>query len=221
MTTSDFVNAVILKATGKPTLLTTSDSKWAKILAIGNRYISQWQNERGVDWNSLYDPEYSLGTVSASKSYELDDEIHKLSDARDDYVYIYRAGETTSPIRYQTVSADRLKNYYGNYCAQIGRNLVFNKTFTTSDAEYGGSITVPVYLYADPLVGLSDDVPVDDPEWLVVITAAEYVRNDITKQNQYPNLIGEANEIMARMIDDNDGQVSEVTRDFQADGATW
>jgi hypothetical protein len=76
-------------------------------------------------------------------------------------------------------------------------------------------------LYASQLVDDTTDVPVDDPNWLVTITAAEYVRNDIVKQNQYGNLVQEANDLMENMKADNDAQVSEVTADWSPLGATW
>ena len=209
MTTSEFVQAVILKATGKASNLVSTDTKWIKIVSIANRQIRKW--ERVADWNSLYDPHYVIGTVSATDTYELDDEVRKLSDTPGDTVRIVYDTDNNLFSEWQVVNAERLKQYSsGNYCAQVGKNLVFNKTFKTTDTEYGGSIQVPVYLYAEPLTSASSEVPVDDPEWLICMTAAEYVRNDVTKQNQYPNLVQEANDILQTMIDDNDGQIVEV-----------
>ncbi len=43
------------------------------------------------------------------------------------------------------------------------------------------------------------------------MTAAEYIRNDIVKQNQYGNLVAEANNLMTSMIRNNrSGQVRHV-----------
>jgi hypothetical protein len=215
VTTSEFVQATILKATGKATVLTSSDTKWIKIVAIGNRLIKKW--ERLADWNSLYTPDYPGGTITATDSFELDDEIRKLSDTDGDYVRIVNATDSNIYYDYTVVNAERLKQYtVGRYCAQMGRNLVFNKIFTTTDPEYGGEIQLPVYLFADELTTATSEVPVDDPEWLVCLSAGEYVRNDITKQNQYPNLVTEANEILEIMMDDNDGQIIEVYRPWSA-----
>lgn len=229
MVTSEFVAAVILKATGKTSTAVSGDTKWTKVLGIGNFKIDDWANEPGTDWNSLYDPLFSLGTVSATDTFDLDDSIRKISDATDDDVIINHTdgvGQTC----YRVVPADQLKNYYsgqnkenpiGHYCAQIGRTLVFNHKFTSTDPQFGGTILVPVYTFPDHLSGDSDTVPVDIPNWLVVVTAAEYVRNDITKQNQYPALIAEANEIMQRMKDDNDAQTQEVHGTWAPLGSTW
>lgn len=213
MNTNEFVQATILKATGKVSNLISTDAKWTRIVDIGNRQIRKW--ERLADWNSLYEPKYNAGTVTATDRIELDDEVRKLSDTIDDNVRIvYGVNQFTE---WQIVDAEKLKLHSsGNYCAKIGRNLVFNKTFSASDVEFGGTIEVPVYYFAETLTGASSDVPVDDPEWLVCMTAAEYVRTDITKQNQYPNLVGEANSILSQMLNDNDGHILEVYRPWSA-----
>lgn len=219
MTTPEAVNAVSLKATGKVTTLTSTDAKWAKILAILNSYIDSWQNENGVDWNSLYDSAYSVGTVTATDAFDLDDEVRKISDTYGDSVVITQTGGAES--EYTIVSADRLSQYSGNFCAQVGRTLKFAQAFTSDSPDFGGTITIPVYLYAEPLVGENDTVPVDIPRWLVIMASAEYVRNDITKQNQYGNLVAEANQLMQRMKDDNDGQLNEVYAPWSPDGSDW
>lgn len=198
-----------LKATGKLPTYSTGSTKWLKILAIGNFYIDQWSNESGVDWNDLYDPAYLVGTITATNTIDLDDDVRKISQQPGDSVRVVTtAGQTTE---YEFVNANRLYEYdTGFYVTKVGRTLRFNKAFKTTDPQFGAKLYIPAYLYPDKLVNESDEVPVPDPNWLVLITAAEYVRSDITRQNQYPNLIGEANEAMKRMIEDNDGQSSEL-----------
>lgn len=209
MITQEFVKAVILKATGKPSELSTSDVKYKKIIGIGNYYIDAWQNEPGVDWQSLYDPAFKIGDIGLSDMYEIDLlVIRKISDTPGDFILIKTLNENRA---YKTVTGNQLKRYKsGNYCAQIGNKLYFNRKFTSDDAEYGGDILVPIYTHAKKLTDATSEIPVDNPLWLVTISAAEFVRNDTTKQNQYPNLINEANQLMQRMIDDNGAQISEI-----------
>ena len=71
-----------------------------------------------------------------------------------------------------------------------------------------GIINVPVYLRAPLLTKADSIVPVDNPMWLVTMCAAEYARNDILLQNQYSNLIAEANQLMQKMIENNAAQAS-------------
>jgi len=125
---------------------------------------------------------------------------------------------------YDIVSHDKLKDYsyginkespLGFVCAVIGDQLVFNHTFTTTDNQYGGEIFVPCYVFPDEITSSNtstDEVQVDDPDWLVVRVAAEYVRNDITRRQRYPELLTEANEIMERMKDDNEGQIDSIDK---------
>lgn len=232
MDTQTFIDSVYLKATGKKKTLTSADTPYAKILAIGNRLIRQWAQEPDVDWNSLYNPSLALtATVTATNTFPLAaaSTIRKISDARGDFVRIHWT-DGINFTDFQVVPADTLKRYStsANVCAQVGSSLQFARTFVSTDSEYGGTIKVPVYLYPDTLVasdpgsGESTTVPVDDPEWLVIMSAAEYVRNDITKQNQYPNLVAEGNQYMQRMIDDNNAQVNEVyIPPGVARGRTW
>lgn len=219
MTKAEFIQAAFLRATGKTNTL-TSGTKYDRILALGNLYIDEWSNEPGVDWASLYDPAFSLGTVTATDSFDIDtSSVRKLSDRQGDKVRIIWS-DGTGYTDYDIVAADTLsgRSYgvnrqspAGFYCAKIGNQLVFNHTFTSDDSQYGGEIFIPCYTYPDHLENADDEVPVDIPNWLVVMVAAEYVRNDITRRARYPELLAEANSIMGRMKDDQEGQVVEIT----------
>lgn len=222
MDAAGLVASTYLTTNGKLPTFVSGSAKWSKILAIANNKIDVWASEEDANWNSLYDPAFSIGTVTATNTFDLDDSIHTVSDTPDDTIDIANLDGTTS--KYQTVSANKLKTYpdsVGKYCSQVGRTLRFNKTFSATDKEFGGTINVPSYLYPDHLVNNSDTVPVDDPQWLVLATAAEYVRNDLLKQNQYPNLINEANDRMEAMKLVNDEQVESVSRPWNAAGSTW
>lgn len=181
------------------------------MLGIANMYIDTWANEPGVDWGSTYDPGVSIGIVTATDTFDLDDSISKISNQPDDYAEITNTDGTIS--KYQTVEPKRLKVYpNGKYCAKIGRSLVFNKPFVSTDLEFGGAITVPSYLFLDHLVSDSDDVPVDDPNWLILMSAAEWTRTDITLAQNYPTLVAEANDAMAGMKIANRSQLSEIDK---------
>lgn len=222
MTAAQLVAASILKATGKTSTATSGDTKWTKVLGIANDLIRTWADEPDIDWESLYDPDYSIGTVTATKTFALDtDEVRKLSDKKNDTVRVIHTDGVTYT-DYETVPANRLKHFSeGKYCAQIGSNLVFNKAFVATDPQFGGDIQIPIYGYPESLVSDSDDVPVDIPNWLIYRVAAEYVRNDITRQNQYPNLIAEANQLMMKMREANEAQVETVESSWTPPGQTW
>lgn len=77
---------------------------------------------------------------------------------------------------------------------------------------FGGTIFAPVYTFPTPLSGDTDVVPVDIPNWLVYATAAEYVRNDVTKVSSYPTLVAQANDLMEKMKENNDASVDEIVK---------
>ena len=230
MITSELIANVILTATGKVSTSVSGDAKWLKILGIANLKIDDWSNEPEVDWASLYNPAVSLGTVTATNTFAIPNILTSPAPA-----VIIRLISSTygDPVRiihtdgiaytdYDIIPFDQLKQYPdGEYCTQIGTNLVFNHTFVSTDPQFGGTIQVPALLFPDHLVGDTDVVPVDNPNWLVYITAAEYIRTDVTRQNQYPNLLGEANQIMGRMKDDNDAQIEYVTSEWCPTAQSW
>src|SRR4051812_18758907 len=89
MTITEFVADTFLRATGKTTTLATSNSKYERIVNLGNFYQRRWAREPGVDWNSLYNDAFSLGTVTATDTYDIDtSSVRKLSDRQGDSVRI-------------------------------------------------------------------------------------------------------------------------------------
>ena len=222
MTITEAIADTYLKATGKTTALTTG-TKFNKIVGLLNFYQRRWAREPEIDWNSLYNPAFSLGTVTATDTYDIDtSSIRKLSDRQGDTVRIVWSNGV-GYTDYDVIPHDTLKDFSwgvnkespkGYYCAQIGSQLIFNHEFTSDDAQYGGEIFVPCYTFPDAIVStsLSEDVQVDDPDWLVLRCAAEYVRTDLTRQGQYSNILQEANEAMQRMIDDNGAQIDDVDK---------
>lgn len=220
MTINEATQATYLRATGKATAPSTS--KRNKILGLLDFYQRAWAREPGVDWDSLYDPNFSLGNITNTDTFDLDTStIRKLSNREGDTIRVVWANGV-GYTEYDIVNADTLKDYYygnnkenykGRYAAQIGSSLVFNHKFTTADSEFGGEVLVPIYTFVEPITddnADTDEVQVNDPDWLILRCAAEYVRTDITRQGQYSNLLAEANEAMQRMKDDQEAQISKV-----------
>ncbi len=223
MSITEAVSDVYLRATGKTTTLTTG-SKYDRIIALLDFYQRRWAREPGVDWNSLYNEAFSLGTVTATDTYDIDQStVRKISDRQGDTVRIVWT-DGVGYTDYDTVDEQTLKDYsYGVnkespiafVCAQVGGQLVFNHTFTSDDPQFGGEIFIPCYVFPDQITSTDTDnqeVQVDDPDWLVTRVAAEYVRNDIVRRQRYPELLSEANEMMGRMEDDNSAQIDVIDR---------
>lgn len=221
MIVSDFVARTYLKATGKVSSLTSTDNDWIKILALGNSFKDDWAREPGVNWATRYSPAVSAGTVTATDTFNIPASLYTISSQEGDSIRIIHSDGTTYT-DYDLVAPERLKHYStGNYVAQVGSTLKFNAAFKTTSPQFGGTIYVPGYTIPADMVNGSDTVPVDDPNWLCTIVAAEYVRTDITRQAQYPNLIAQANELMKKMIENNAPQVQTVTLEQVAVGRTF
>lgn len=207
MSTDELVANTILVATGELSTAVFGDDDYKKVVQLANMRIDAWQKED--DWTSLYDPGVDCGTITATDTFDLDDSIRVISNDPADRVQIVKTdGKIVS---YETVAPDELKYYpSGNFCAKVGTTLVFNNAFTSDSPEYGGTLKVPAFLYADHLVKANDTVPVDDPNWLVQITAADWSMSDLTLAQNTPQLVAQANDLMTSMQKANQPQHSEV-----------
>jgi len=81
--------------------------------------------------------------------------------------------------------------------------LTFYTDIATGNQLIGGQLLVPGYYIPSDLANATDLVPIDDPNWLVYATAAELARNDPAKEDEFPNLLGMANQLYKQMVDAN------------------
>lgn len=219
MTLTELIQKTYLKATGKPTAPSAGTRKYEQILELQKYYTEVWEREPGVDWSSLFDYQTLDSLVTATDTFELPDTIRKISQQEGDYIRILLGNQEWE---YELVPADRLYEYrYENAVAQVGRNLRFSREFESTDPQIGGSIIVPSYGYVEVALTGTDEIAIDDPNWLVTICAAEFVRNDIVRQNQYPNLVAEATVLMERMKEDTGNSVTEVVKLWAPPGNDW
>lgn len=218
MTVETLIPAAWLKATGEVFDGETGGEDWNKALAIANRYIDAWMGEPGADWDSTYHT-VDCGPVAATDTFVLDASIYRVSnDAGDPVRIVHTDGNHTD---YVLVSAGQLNRYNDRACARIGRQLKFAKAFTETDPQFGGTLQVPGYVKPDYLVNPDDTIPIDDPNWLVLVTAAELARTDLTQAQNYPLIIGEANNAMTAMKQANRPQLQAITKYPVAQGTRW
>lgn len=215
---TDAIQRAYVIATGKTTVLAQTDPKFLRLLAIADTKTKDWSGEQGTDWMSLYDI-FDLGSVTATDTFDSDDEIRKLSQREGDSAIV--TATNGNFYKYDIVNPDKLQQYkYRNACALIPYNgeIVFARAFGSTDPQIGGDLTVPGYHFVDDIdidsINEDQTVQVDDPNWLIYMIAAEYVRNDKVRQNQYGNLIALANESMLSMKADNGDQRQEIPIDM-------
>lgn len=209
MNVTELIAKANLAANGKATPLAPTSPRYTQFLAIANMMQDDWLSEPGIQWQSRYE-RLSLGTITSDR-VDMDDDIYEFSKREDDYITIISPTDPKSYAYFSLVSADELRRHQNTTtCAIIGDELVFAETFETDNSYYGGEVIVPVIMKLDPLVNPSDEVLVDDPNWLVYMTAAERVRNTVTKIGQFPALVQKANNLMIKMREKNDSQVSTI-----------
>ena len=142
-----------------------------------------------------------LGTVSASTapSFDIDEEFLGASDS----CYII----TTDGQRhdYKIVKPkERNVNRQEVYIAGADpQSLFFSQPILADTNIVGGSLYLPGYFMPDPFVRDTDTVVVDDPDWLIVATAAKIAAGDLTYEDRTADLNAEANSLWLQMLKNN------------------
>ena len=216
MTVSEFVRNTVLLSEGKLESFSTGSTKWLRIVAQGNFFLQQLARERGVNWNRYYNPVLSIGTVTATATFAIPSTVRKISQEEGDTLRITHLNATYSD--YTFIPHDRLKDYTGNYVAKIGANIKFTTAFTSASAQFGGSITAPVYTLPTTFSLDADVLDIDDSNYLVYVVASDRVKNDVTRKDLRADLIAQANEALISMKDDNISQLEEVNRTWNVIG---
>ena len=116
-----------------------------------------------------------------------------------DYLKVVKTD--SSYVEYPIIKAQQRNTLSGQSIYITGlhpKKITFSQTIDSGID--GGTIYVPGYYLPSELSASTDIVPVDDPRWLVYITASELARNDAAKDDQFPTLAGMANELYRKMV---------------------
>lgn len=173
--------------------------KYNRILMIANRKIEEWARDANVNWRSLWSDDNLTTVLADTQNYNLPATVIRTSD----YVYVDIDG---LPHAQYKVVPPAQRDAYPYSCYVQGVNppiLTFNFDINTGDPIVGGTIRLATYKVPDALEDTTDEIPVDDPTWLVYEVAAELARNDPAKDDQFGNLAGIANDKYQKMIRNN------------------
>ena len=169
-------------------------------LSIANRKQREWATDPNNRWASLFEVrDVSPVIATNTPTYDLDDDFMFPSD----YAMVTRTSGSLS--QYPIITPQR-RNLYEQGLYISGRSpkqVTFSQTIDTGLS--GGTLAIPGYYMPADMVNASDTVAVDSPEWLIYITASELARNDAAKDDQYVNLVNQANDLYRKMIDNNNG----------------
>lgn len=214
MLASEFIKEVHQQYKGKTKFPSWGSDKAIEYLMVGNRHLRDYARETDNPWDSQFE-EREIGTAGEELSYELDDDVLGIAD---DYVIIRK--EDGREIKYDRIKISERRGYYrGVYISGRPKTLTFTEEIP-ADFQ-GGTIIAGLTVLPDALVRQSDAVPVDDPDWLVLQTAATLCLNDPAKNYKYEDLLGMANEKYRKMQAGQEDDVSSVPVDMPAVGETW
>lgn len=211
------IQKAYLHAQRKDTPPGTGTPKYEALLEMADSFQKEWASEPDTEWSSLYD-KVTLGTISATDTYGISSDINYIIK-EDDPIY---TTDGTDKIYYSLVSPTELEiSNASNPVAEQGGSLVFKDAFTADSTDFGWDLVVPAQLLVGDITQGTDIVEVDDPMWLAWMMGAEFVRNDIVRQNQYSNMLNHAQLLMTKMKESNVGQVGGITIDYPIMGRTW
>ena len=196
MTVSELVIDSYLCYKGKVSSAPVAGSeKYNRIILIANRKQREWSQDTNIDWPQLFQIRPLGNLTTGTQTYDLDDDIVRPSD----YINLTLNGQ----VSYVAVVKARVANLYTKAAYVSGFNPK-QLTFTFKiDANYSGSaITLPCYVTPPDLKTGTQRIMPEHSRWLVYAVAAELARNDFSKEEQYSNLIGQANDLYAKMVEE-------------------
>lgn len=170
--------------------------KYNRIVNIANRKQREWAQDSNIDWPSRYERR-DAGSLSVNQQvYDIDDDILRLSD------FVRLTAPNGNKINVAVIKPQTFSTVYSGVY-MFGANPRQLKFIQTIDSSYTGyTMTLPCYTMPPDMTTSTSFVYVDDPQWLVYAVAAELARNDYSKEEQYSNLRGDANDLYTKMLDD-------------------
>lgn len=215
-TVSDVIELAYQHAKGKPTPPAVGTTKYNSLLLLCNSLQKQWAAEPDVEWNSLYSVT-TIGTISATDTFAIPSTVDYISKRVTDPVFTTNG---TSRVDYTLVKPQELYiNNADKVVAHEGGNLVFPSAFTSDSQDFGWTLKAPCILRVNDIDDGADAVQVDDPMWLVWMVAADFVRNDLVRTNQYERLVTYAQDVMRKMKQRNQSQNERITTEWRPMGA--
>lgn len=220
MTVDQVITKAYQEAKGKPVPPAQGTTKYNSLLILCDNLQKIWAAEPDVEWNSLYSV-VNIGPITATGSFAIPATVDYLIKRSTDPIYTSN-GVSGHRKDYKLVQPNQLYlNKYTDGIAQAGSNLIFPQAFTSANTDFGWDLYAPAILKVDDITAGTDTVQVDDPMWLVFMVAADFVRNDLVRQNQYDRLVAYAQEVMRKMKQRNQGSDEEVILEWTPAGQDW
>ncbi len=184
MNLKEMVYYAYLEATGKYVELETTNPKYLKMVQIANLMMNQWENEPAIEWRSRKKI-IKIGTIDSEKDiYKLPERVLKIDRTSGRSITFKKDDEIVGEIEIPDIKV-------------MGNTLDLSGVIT--DRMLDADIYVPIIEKLPKVKNPEDPILIDNPYWLVFMTAAEFVRNSQTKNAQYGNILAYAQNLMESM----------------------
>lgn len=225
MSTEELIREIYRKATGEYDDTITFDSEDGEtILRVVNEQVDVYYKQTDeygsrIIWNNNIAPNYTVCDTSGSDvEFYVDwNDIEALTDGFYAAPQLVEAdGKST---RYDLVPTNELMDsrHDNINCFAITADGVVFRT-----APPAGELQMAVMQRGRHLEGEETDVEavtgVHPVLWLLQASAAEYVRTDIVRGDQYPNVLAQANDTFRRMLDDQRARTTANTWEWGDSG---
>jgi hypothetical protein len=189
---------------------TLGDDDWIHWGTVANRLRRNMYNDTKRSWASAFNTaQFTAAVTAGNPTYSLAGTQNGIdlttfmkpgkqvyivyANSNREYIDIVRPGLADNMKRQVFISG------------QNPQVLQFSWTLASDDPAVGGTLYLPGYFRpADmDLTQGTTVVVVDDPDWLVMATAAQVAFNDITYDDKFADLNGQANVLYAQMAHRN------------------
>ncbi len=180
-----------------PAVGTSDYTYWLDTL---NRKKDELYADITQQWRNSYDV-LAVGTTTAGTAVSLDLDDTFLAPSDSVYV-IDRGGLRHDYFIVQPQERDVTKQqvFIGGHNPQT---LYFTKPILSTDQIVGGTVYMPGYYLPPNVNAATDTLPVPDPNWQCIATAAELAFSDSTYENKAPDLQTKANSLYDLMVKAN------------------
>lgn len=175
------------------------DADWNYWATLANTRKTTMYRDIKKRWSSSWDDDHEVGTIAVATKptfnlgesfVEASDKLLiTLTDGREKEIDIVEPQERSS-YKFQAF-------IYGMH----PQKLRLSKAIETGSEYIGATITLPGFYVPDDMTITDPNaiVPVDDPIWLAMEVAAAVAFNNITYEDKFADLKGQANDLYKQM----------------------
>lgn len=180
---------------------TVGDEDWLYWVVMINKKKDEMYDDTKQNWSSAFDDEISVGTIAAATLPSFNLPATFIAPANQAYVIQTNGNYAYFDVIKGTERNRRLSNKQFFVKGRNPKVLKCSVPIVAGDSSIGGLLYLPGYWRPADVDGtdVAAYIPVDDPHWLAMAVAAAVAENDITYQDKFGELTGQANYLYRQM----------------------